>query len=383
MRSLKASGRILGLVIPGLLLLACVPYFRTEIYTFPPPTPFAGPHIHNPYAQLPPIGHKANFHAHTEAWGGLTKGHGAEAAVAVKYAENGYAIACVSNYHQLGDPAKAAPLPYIPVYEHGFNLLQAHVLAIDPEKVSFFDLPLFQAASHQQSVIEELRKLNALVAVAHPALGIARSESDMRKLVGYHFTEVLNRYVNSEAHYDAALSAGRLSWVMSNDDIHDLPRDHPFRFVNRIHARSTHPDSMLSAYRRGWNYAMERGEGVTEVFLVDCKPTAGDSFVVRFNSPLDTILVKGQGGALRLLATNTDSLRFGFVPGDSYLRVEARDPGLLLVLNPLVRYDGRNLPLAASLTAVPNSPLTWAYRAGVLLFGLLNILFIRTLFRKR
>jgi uncharacterized protein YhhL (DUF1145 family) len=32
---------------------------------------------------------------------------------------------------------------------------------------------------------------------------------------------------------------------------------------------------------------------------------------------------------------------------------------------------------------VPNSPLTWAYRAGVLLFGLLNILFIRTLFRKR
>ena len=56
---------------------------------------------------------------------------------------------------------------------------------------------------------------------------------------------------------------------------------------------------------------------------------------------------------------------------------------MLLLLNPLVRYDGRNLPLAASLTAVPNSPLTWAYRAGVLLFGLLNILFIRTLFRKR
>jgi hypothetical protein len=63
--------------------------------------------------------------------------------------------------------------------------------------------------------------------------------------------------------------------------------------------------------------------------------------------------------------------------------VEAGDPELLLLLNPLVRYDGRNLPLAASLTAVPNSPLTWAYRAGVLLFGLLNILFIRTLFRKR
>jgi hypothetical protein len=41
MRSLKASGRILGLVISGLLLLACVPYARTVIYTFRrrPPLP--------------------------------------------------------------------------------------------------------------------------------------------------------------------------------------------------------------------------------------------------------------------------------------------------------------------------------------------------------
>lgn len=383
MRSLKASGRILGLVIPGLLLLACVPYFRTEIYTFPPPTPFAGPHIHNPYAQLPPIGHKANFHAHTEAWGGITNGHGPEAAIAAKYAERGYTIACVSNYHRLGDPAQAAPLPYIPVYEHGYNVLKSHCLAISPDSVSFFDFPLMQGASQQQYVIEHLRALHAVVALAHPAFGGGRSTTDMKDLVGYHYTEVLSAYANSTSLYDEALSAGRLSWVMGNDDVHDIEHDHAFRFLNVIHARTAHPDSIMAAYGKGWNYAVQRTDGTSDKFLLGCEALAGDSFVVRFSAPFDSIRVIGQGGVLRHHATATDSLRFGFAPDDNYLRVEAGDPELLLLLNPLVRYDGRNLPLAASLTAVPNSPLTWAYRAGVLLFGLLNTLFIRTLFRKR
>jgi hypothetical protein len=63
--------------------------------------------------------------------------------------------------------------------------------------------------------------------------------------------------------------------------------------------------------------------------------------------------------------------------------VEAYDPGMLLMLNPLVRYDGRHLPLAASMMPVPNGPLTWLFRAAVLLFGLANIHFIRNRLRKR
>jgi hypothetical protein len=83
------------------------------------------------------------------------------------------------------------------VYEHGYNVLKSHCLAISPDHVSFFDFPLMQGASQQQCVIEHLRALHAVVALAHPAFGGGRSAADMKDLVGYHYTEVLSAYANS------------------------------------------------------------------------------------------------------------------------------------------------------------------------------------------
>ena len=83
---------------------------------------------------------------------------------------------------------------YIPCYEHGYNILKSHCLGIGVDEVSKFDYPLLQASSHQQQVINNIKSKNGFVTMAHPDFGGGRDFDNMKDLVNYEFTEVLNHY---------------------------------------------------------------------------------------------------------------------------------------------------------------------------------------------
>ncbi|MBL4861695.1 MAG: hypothetical protein JKY09_01590, partial [Crocinitomicaceae bacterium] len=214
---MKSRGRwILKVIVKGILSLLVLFvfglslfYINTTIYNFPDPTPFSGESIFNPYENLPDSSYRANFHAHSVAWNSVTNGQNSEKDVFEAYTKRGYAIAGISNYHKISVYGKSLTDLYVPVYEHGYNVLKSHCLSINGDKVSYFDYPLFQLTSHKQKVIHNIKANGAMVAMAHPKFGGGRTFSDMRYLTGYAFTEVLNHYRVSDEYWDEALSAGR------------------------------------------------------------------------------------------------------------------------------------------------------------------------------
>jgi hypothetical protein len=378
---LKGLARSMGFVITVVLVLAGLPYLGSEIHTFPAPRPFQGEFIHNPYDSLPAPVLRANFHAHAKAWGGFTSGEATEDSILAVYHAHGYTIAGISNYHRMSEVVEEAPYLYVPIYEHGYNLGKAHCLGIAPKRVSHMDFPLFQLSSHQQSIIDRMRANKAHIVLAHPQVGFGRTLRNMRDLVGYHYMEILNPYGASVAYYDEALSAGRLSWVMGNDDCHDLRPQSLFRRWNMIFTDASDVRSMLDAYDRGHNYAVFNFDNTFPKQFKNLTREGPDSFTCRFTAPFDSILVIGQGGRIKQFVRNADTLRFSFAREDTYLRVVAKDKDLHLYLNPLVRYDGQSLPLAASMRSEIDKPLTWCFRVFtfVLLVGM--VMLLRSLIR--
>src|SRR5688500_9235929 len=129
-------------------------YFLSKHYTYKSQKPFSGDSLYNPYKNLGMSWQKANFHAHSRAWMGLTNGHFTPDSVYGKYVELGYSVPIVSNYHLLSDLPNKNASNYIPVYEHGYNRRKTHQLAIGATKVTFYDLPLYQSLDNKQFVLD-------------------------------------------------------------------------------------------------------------------------------------------------------------------------------------------------------------------------------------
>ena len=111
--------------------IAAIEYLWTPVYDFPAALPFRGAHWYNPYATVAPAAHwlKANFHAHTRAWGGLTNGHQTAGEITNTYRALGYDVIGISNYHRIDDTF-AAESSYMPSYEYGYSVRKTHRLAI-------------------------------------------------------------------------------------------------------------------------------------------------------------------------------------------------------------------------------------------------------------
>ena len=153
----RPAGRRALLVLAAAALPLLSWQLLTRAYAFPEPAPFRGPSLYNPYrdADFSPGGWKrANFHAHSRAWGGLTGGR----RVSVEdlregYGRLGYDVAQVSDYMSIR-PGGEGPGEWIPAYEHGYGATQAHQLCIGASRVDWFEFPLFQTTHHRQTVID-------------------------------------------------------------------------------------------------------------------------------------------------------------------------------------------------------------------------------------
>lgn len=369
------------LIIVFVVFVASIFYINTTIYNFPVPKSFSGEKLFNPYQNLPDSSYRANFHAHSVAWKSVTNGHNTEKDVFDGYTERGYDIAAISNYHKISTYAKTRTDLYVPAYEHGYNIFKSHYLSINSPKVSYFDYPLYQLTSHKQKIIENIKENGAIVSMAHPKFAGGRSFEDMRHLVGYEFTEVLNHYRISDEYWDQALSAGRLTWIMGDDDTHDILKEPTFRIWNIIYSNYRQPDSIMNAMKMGMNYGIASLNQECDNDLVSCQLENENTINIHFTNKADSILITGQNGKVLKTVYDSDSINYQFQKNDTYARAVAYNVNSDLYMNPILRYDGVKVPLNVNVKAEPSFIKTWIFRILAVLFSLSMLLLFRKIIR--
>jgi hypothetical protein len=344
-----------------LVVLIAIPLLLAPVYRFPPPQPFAGRALWNPYARLSGTWQKANLHAHGVAWGGVTNGAQSDAEVVRAYKEHGYSVAGVSNY---GSIAAFHGVDTIPLYEHGYNIPKSHQLAIGARSVVWIDFPFWQTVDQKQLIINRVAAEAELVSLNHPNTGYV--DEDMRKLTGYQLMEIVNGPFPVEDLWDAALSAGRVVWALANDDAHDVTNlKRTFIAWNMIDAPTPSASDIISALRHGRTYA---------VSLVGSNPDAAlksvevkdDTLTITSTGVPATFLFVGQDGAVRGTANQVMAATYTFASTDTYIRTVIRTPNVVMYINPVVRYDGARLPQPSA--AIDEAP-TWLHRAIIFIIS--------------
>jgi hypothetical protein len=355
-----------------LFIFIAIPLLLAPVYRFPPPQPFSGKSLWNPYAQLSGTWQKANLHAHGVAWGGVTNGAQSDADVVRAYKQRGYSVAGVSNYASI---AAFHGVDTIPLYEHGYNIPKIHQLGIGARHVVWLDFPLWQTMDQKQFIIDRVGAEAELVSVNHPNTGYV--DEDMRNLTGYQLMEVVNGPFPVEDLWDAALSSGHAVWAIADDDAHDVKNlKRTFIAWNMIDAPSASASDIIGALREGRTYA---------VSLVGSKPDAslksvevnGTALTVASTGVPATYLFVGQDGAIRGTANQVMEATYTFAATDTYIRTVIRTPNLVMYVNPVLRYDGTKLPAPA---AVVDETSTWLHRAIIFM---VSALVVALLWRRR
>jgi hypothetical protein len=368
-------GRVLRRVALGIAVLVLLPYAWGPIYSFPDPPPFSGQQFLNPYATLAGTWQRANLHAHGHAWIGITSGEQSDEAVAARYRELGYTIPGISNYHRI---AAYEGVDTLPLYEHGFNAGKIHQLAIGAHAVEWFDFPLWQSLSNQQYVIDRVKRKTELISLNHPSSRAAYDPAAVRSLTNYDLIEVVNGPFTAEDVWDAALSSGHAVWAIANDDTHDV--NDPRRLAagwNMIDAPTTSTGDVIAALRAGRAYAVLRtgaigSSGITTLSSVSMD---GRTMHVALNGAPSTITFIGQDGVVLGTHEDTCAADYTFSDADTYVRTVVTSPQTVLYLNPVVRWNGAQLPRPASSV---DEGWTWFQRGGLAAASALLLLWMKT-----
>lgn len=324
--------------------MIALPYACAPVYRFPDPAPFAGPAFLNPYSGLRGTWQRANLHAHSRQWWGLTNGHQPADEVVRTYRAMGYSVAGVSDYHSI---AALDGVPTIPLYEHGYNIMKRHQLAIGARRVDWFDFPFWQSLSNRQLVIDRVGRTADLVALNHPPTRDGYSPDDLRRLTNYQLLEIVNGPHRSEDSWDAALSSGHAVWALANDDTHDLadPARNGMAW-NMIDAASPSTRDVVDALRAGRTYAVSRTSETmsgVQTALAGVEFSGGTLLVTCAGEP-STFNFVGQNGVIRKTVTDAMSASYTFAGDDTYIRTVIESPSAIIYLNPVLRYDGVRPP---------------------------------------
>lgn len=358
-------------------------YFISEIYDFPDPKHFTGDKLYNPYENLSPHWYKANFHAHSYAWGGMTNGKQTEEEVIQKYSEEGYDLVYLSNYHKIyltyppGNPSSLS------VYEHGYNTTKAHRLVFGADSPSYFDIPIYLNTSAKQFLINYLKKNSKMLAIAHPAFQNGHTPHELKYLTGYDLLEVLNHYRVSDVYWDSALSSGKAVWLISDDDTHDInDKDETGVCWTMVNAPDKSAENIINSLKTGKAVGL-KGKNFENPLML--KSVIVDSMTVsyKFNIQADIKLI-GDDGVIKAEAVNRDSIIYTFKPNDTYLRAVVNTPDSVsfLYLNPVIRYDG-GAPPSNPFNAQINYFRTYLLRILILIPYLILLYFIFRRFRKK
>lgn len=350
---MKAIKIILLSLLTLIIYIAIHQYFLGTFYYFPKPIPFGGNQLYNPYADINSgTWVKCNFHAHSTAWSGLTNGEGGTDTVWDTYDSLGYSIHCVSQY-QLIDTTNREKENYLPAYEHGYNIRKTHQLVLGDHKTLRFDYIFPQTLSNKQSILNSLKENDSSVVILnHPQLRSGYTCRDMRYLDSYECLEVLNPSVNSFAHWDAALSAGKPVFIVGNDDTHNIYRlDNIGRECTWLNVRKLNKQNVLSALKKGQGYGMTVGKLNGETLCARTRRLKyelpvlkefhlrGDTISFLMSKKAEQIQFFGQNGRMLADTTHTSSASYIIRKEDHYVRTAIIfEDNTAIYLNPVFRY---------------------------------------------
>ncbi|MGL4993658.1 MAG: hypothetical protein ACRC6R_05975 [Bacteroidales bacterium] len=348
--------------IPVLILLSLTTigslfYLWSPVYDFQSPKPFSGDSIYNPYEEVDSSHwRRSNFHAHHRMWGGMTNGGCSQEELIKAYEGLGYDFVGISNYQSMTEWREGTP-KYIPLYEHGWGVTKFHQLVFGAESVTWFDYPFHTTRSQMQYMLERVHRGADLIAFNHPRFTRFMDIDDMRYLSGYELIEATAGMASSPDYWDTALSSGHASFIVSNDDSHDINKLYQLsRNCTFVNTSTTNYEDLVSSLRAGRSYGFSFPKANTpeewlEVRQSSSIPTVkltkkGDSITVELSEKAKEIRFIGQSASVRAEVADSTSLSVVFEASDSYLRAEAIfDSGVKLYLNPLFRYTTGSDPL--------------------------------------
>ena len=364
-------------------------------YTFPETDPFSGTVWYNPYQKLDGSDWQlGNFQVQSEVWGGITNGrNNTPQRIFDVYSELGYDIITISDYMSI-NRFTTPDRPLIRVYEHGYGAFKTHQVCLGSESVVALDYPLLQSRHNKQHILRRLSNASGAVAIAHPSLRKAYSLEDMALLTDYQLVEASSKFRMSMPHWDAALSAGKPVFILSNDDAHDLDKPWEYgRNATMVHTTSLQEEDVIHALVTGKAYAFLPGTGENATHqekvahlserseLRSCK-IHGDSLWIEASLPILEARFIGQNGdTLMTQAWQQGARRAGFAlkPEHTYVRAEMElTNGDAYMLNPVFRTEHGVPPVPA--VAAVNLPLTRTIRIG---FGLCLLFAVLLFGRKR
>lgn len=374
--------KFLGVVF-FIALFAIVATSVSPVYNFSEVRPFSGPDIFNPYASLEGVDSipwkRANFHTHTRVKGIFNECEYWPDQTDSAYRKFGYDIVTFSNHNELTVHPYDTALQ-VNVYEHGINIFKYHKLVFGCESVNRFDnlLPLF--VFQKQFQLDLLAKESDFIQMNHPLRTGGTSEYQMRRLEGYRLMELDSGKSKENEYWDWALSAGRYSFGLANDDLHYPDRSGKMAVrCNFLYCPSARYDDIKKTLLSGGYYAMrvpDYGHGDWEVKyaknrnLLSVNKIGLDSTTVfiSLSQKADSIKFIGQNHTTLALAKDAYEAEYDMKQEDSYVRITAYFPeGEVIYSNPFARYDASvsDSPYREPMNTV-NIPLTVLFNLAVL-----------------
>ena len=373
--------KFLAKAIVSLLMVALLAIVMTSfslVYDFQKPTPFSGNDIFNPYRNLD-TAHcwkRANFHTHTRVDGLLNECNYTPEQTLEFYDQLGYDIVTFSNHNALTSHPTDSSLQ-VNLYEHGYNLCKFHKLVFGSSRVWHFDnlLPIF--TSQKQFQIEQLKQQGDIIVLNHPLRTNSLSNNQLEKIGGYNIIELDSGKSTENSYWDAALSAGRYSFGIANDDLHHPDRTRAIAIrCNLLCTPTAEYNDIRTTLLDGCYYSMrvpdygdgdweqKRGQNRHLPYIRNIGLNDNNIFIT-LSEAADSIKVTGQGHRTLAVAYNTDSLGYAMAPTESYGRFTAYfAEGEVIYSNPFARYDSNS----------SDSPFSTTYSINILLTVLYNLI---------
>lgn len=343
----------------------------SPVYELPLGKPFSGDNFFNPYSGVD-FGDsiKSNFHAHTrfDNIGDFTEDDFEQI-----YKDSKYDYIGVSN-HNIVTNSLSHRSNYIPTYEHGFNLNNYHILALDAKAYNFWVNNMLMALprSQMQWVINRLRDDSQILSLNHPERLRLAPKSNYKYLRGYDLMEANTNNIREV--WDEVLGEGNYIPLLSSDDSHSIDDiESRLQRAYTIVLGENTPQGILDAIKAGHSYGVVgRGRKLGE----DHPRFKGitierDTVWVEVDRPANTINAISNG---EVFASSTDTTKIAIPTQNinNYVRFEAIYDNTTLVSNPIARNDSATRPAPLPL---PEINIMWTIINSTI-WGLLAILIL-------
>lgn len=364
-----------------ILIIAVAATSISPIYDFEEARSFEGAEIYNPYKSFDTakLWKRANFHTHTRVEGILNECDYWPNEVLEAYDSLGYDIVTFSNHNKKTTHPKGEEYQSNG-YEHGYNLLKYHKLVFGADNVWRFDHLLPLLASQKQFQIEQLAKDADIVQLNHPLRTPTLSKRQLERLSGYKLIELDSGKSTENEYWDTALSAGRYSFGVANDDLHYPDKSYRIaRRCNFLCTPSARYEEILNALNDGCFYSMripdygsgdwsvKRENNSTLPYIKDIGLDNETIYIV-LSEPAERIEITGQDRKLLAECNDCDRIAYTMTNADTYARATAYfSEGEVIYTNPFARYD-------ASVQDTPYRELS--PEVNILLTVLFNLLLV-------